>query len=206
MPATCPCALIAETADHCPPSPRLVMSYVCATAGSAENIANDAAMPSCRSAFCHRSLLPSITFFQAVFMNPPFRTQWWTAATRRVRRKRPMLDCLTATGMRRCVTGLCGQGTCGSLTDSPTKARFRAGPELAGAHRRAETKAAGGEETRRYGRLAGPTPAEISRYRWSVSAEGLMPRTIDKSSRQRRNAFSASAWSPIAASARIRPR
>ena len=32
-----------------------------------------------------------------------------------------MLDCLTATGMPRCVGGLCGRGTCGSLTDSLTR-------------------------------------------------------------------------------------
>ena len=48
--------------------------------------------------------------------------------------------------------------------------------------------------------------AEISRYRRSVSAEGLTPSTMDRSSRQRLTAFRASALSPVAASARRTPR
>src|SRR5438270_69285 len=55
-------------------------------------------------------------------------------------------------------------------------------------------------------RLAGVRPARISRYRRSVSAEGLMPRTTERSSRQRLNALTASAWSPVAANERINPR
>lgn len=50
------------------------------------------------------------------------------------------------------------------------------------------------------------TYREISRYRRSVSVEGLTPSTIERSSRQRPNALIASAFSPVAACARISPR